>query len=224
MPVQADAGGAYRLVDRDGVIHLTDAPANPEFEQMPGFSGTSLGLLKLPGGQGPWAGHIREVASRYGVDPVLVESVIRVESAWNPWAVSRKGAQGLMQLMPRTASALGVRDAFDPRQNIEGGVRHLRYLLARYPSDLSLALAAYNAGERAVDQHGGVPPYPETQQYVQRVMRGPRLASLAQSPAPGAGRPAVPAPPPQVIYRWEEADGTLTFSNVPPPRAVKLAR
>jgi hypothetical protein len=222
LPSTALAGGAYRLVDKDGVIHLTDAPADARFEQLPGISGTTLGLLKLPGSQGPWAGHIRDVATRHGVDPALVESVIRVESAWNPWAVSRKGAQGLMQLMPRTASALGVRDAFDPRQNIEGGVRHLRYLLDRYPSDLTLALAAYNAGERAVDQHGGIPPYPETQQYVQKVLRGPGLASLAAASATAAAKP--PAPPPQVIYRWEEPDGTLTFSNVPPPRALKLSR
>jgi soluble lytic murein transglycosylase len=222
LPGVAPAGSAYRLVDQDGVIHLTDAPADPRFEQVPGFSGTTLGLLRLPRGQGPWASHIQEVAGRHGVDPALVESVIRVESAWNPWAESRKGAQGLMQLMPRTASALGVRDAFDPRQNIEGGVRHLRYLLNRYPGDLSLVLAAYNAGERAVDQYGGIPPYPETQQYVQKVLRGPGLASLAAASSVPAAKPA--GPPPQVIYRWEDPDGTLTFSNVPPPRAIKLAR
>src|SRR5262245_10066438 len=115
-------GGAYRLVDEDGVIRITNAPADPRFERMPGYSGTSLGLLKLPDGpKGRWASDIREIAARYGVDPALVESVIRVESAGNPWAVSRKGAQGLMQLMPQTAYSLGVRDAFDPRQNIDGG-------------------------------------------------------------------------------------------------------
>ncbi len=104
------------------------------------------------------------------MNPALVEAVIRIESAFNPWAVSRKGAQGLMQLMPRTASALGVRDSFNPRQNIEGGVRHLRYLLDRYPGNVPLALAAYNAGEGAVDSYGGIPPYTETQQYVQKVL------------------------------------------------------
>src|SRR5262245_46529006 len=119
-PVHALAnGGAYRLVDQDGVIQITNAPADPRFERMPGYSGTSLGLLRLPegGARGRWASDVREIAARYGVDPALVESVIRVESAGNPWAVSRKGAQGLMQLMPQTAYSLGVRDAFDPRQN-----------------------------------------------------------------------------------------------------------
>ena len=214
-PAAVLADGAYRLVDEDGVIRITNAPADPRFERLPGYTGTTLGLLKLPDGpRGRWAADIREIASRYAVDASLVEAVIRVESAGNPWAVSRKGAQGLMQLMPQTAYALGVRDAFDPRQNIEGGVRHLRYLIDRYPGDLSLALAAYNAGERAVDQYRGVPPYAETQQFVQKIL------GQGSSMNPPAGRAA----PVQVIYRWEEDDGTLTFSNVPPPSTLKLRR
>src|SRR5262249_58310066 len=88
----------------------------------------------------------------------------------NPRAVSPKGAQGLMQLMPTTAATLGVRNSFDPRQNIEGGVRHLRGLIDRFPNRLALAIAAYNAGEKAVVQYGGIPPYPETQDYVSRVL------------------------------------------------------
>ena len=144
------------------------------------------------------------------MDPVLVHAVIGAESAFNPWAVSRKGAQGLMQLMPRTASALGVRDSFNPRDNIEGGVRHLGYLLDRYSGNVSLALAAYNAGEGAVDYYGGIPPYPETQQYVQRILqRG------------GGGAPSVvPSAPVQAIYRSEDSDGTVIFSNVPPVNRV----
>jgi len=129
------------------------------------------GWLPTPGGaSGPYAVEIREAATRYGVDPDLVHSVIRVESDFNPWAVSRKGAQGLMQLMPRTAALLGVRDAFNPRQNIDGGVRHLRGLIDRYGGNLRLALAAYNAGEQAVDWYRGIPPFPETQQHIQRVL------------------------------------------------------
>ena len=132
-----------------------------------------------------------------------------------------------MQLMPRTASALGVRDSFNPRDNIEGGVRHLRYLLDRYPGNVSLALAAYNAGEGAVDQHGGIPPYAETRQYVQKILQrsggfGTGIVSsgivtsgvVSEAPAP----PPVPA---QVIYRSEDSDGTVTFSNVPPVTQVR---
>src|SRR5205814_1278415 len=110
-------------------------------------------------------------ADRYGVSERLVQAVIRVESAFNPRAVSVKGAQGLMQLMPETATMLGVRNSFDPQQNIDGGVRHLRGLIDRFGNDLPLALAAYNAGEKAVVANRGIPPYPETRDYVTRILR-----------------------------------------------------
>lgn len=132
---------------------------------------TSIGCLEsLEGEEDRYAPVIDRVATRYGVHPDLIDSVIRIESAFNPRAVSRKGARGLMQLMPETASLLGVRDAFDPLQNIDGGVRHLRGLLHRYRGKLGLALAAYNAGDRAVDRYRGVPPYRETQRYVKQVL------------------------------------------------------
>ena len=114
---------------------------------------------------------IMEVARRHNVDTALVKAVIRAESDFVPQAVSPKGALGLMQLMPATARLRGVGQAFEPRQNVEGGVSHLRYLLDRYSGNLRLALAAYNAGEKAVDSHGGVPPYPETWEYLTRVLR-----------------------------------------------------
>lgn len=213
----AAAAGAFRLVDEEGVTHITDAPNDPRFRQISGFSGTASGWLRVPqavrGGLA-FSREIRETAEHYGVSPALVEAVIRVESAFNPWAVSSKGAQGLMQLMPGTANALGVRDSFNPRQNIEGGVRHLRYLLDRYPGNVQLALAAYNAGEKAVDYYRGIPPFAETQQYVQKV--------LERSGSSGGG--SAKAEPVQVIYRYEDPDGTLTFSNVPPVTRVKQSR
>jgi hypothetical protein len=114
---------------------------------------------------------IDEVATRHHVPPRLVAAVIAVESEFNPRAVSRRGAQGLMQLMPATASLLDVQDSFDTRENIEGGVRHLRVLMDRYRNDLPVVLAAYNAGDTAVLTYRGVPPYRETRQYVIRVLR-----------------------------------------------------
>ena len=109
-------------------------------------------------------------ARRHGLDPDLVMAVVSVESGFRPQAVSPKGAQGLMQLMPKTASSLGVADAFDPAQNLDGGARHLGQLLTLYGGDLARALAAYNAGEGAVDRHRGVPPYRETRAYVKKVL------------------------------------------------------
>jgi soluble lytic murein transglycosylase-like protein len=113
---------------------------------------------------------VAETAGRYGVDVKLAQAVVKVESDYVPGAVSRKGAKGLMQLMPSVADAYAVADAFDPAQNLDAGVRHLRGLLDRFKNDVTLALAAYNAGLFAVAKYGGVPPFPETQQYVRRIL------------------------------------------------------
>jgi len=115
-------------------------------------------------------GYIREVASRYRVSEELIVAIIEAESRFDAQAVSRRGALGLMQLMPATAATLGVSDPFDPRENIDAGVRHLRAMMAHFPGNLPLALAAYNAGEKAVIDHRGIPPYRETQEYVQRIL------------------------------------------------------
>jgi soluble lytic murein transglycosylase-like protein len=114
---------------------------------------------------------ITDAARRHQVDVALVKAVIKAESDFVPDAVSPAGALGLMQLMPGTARLRGVGAVFEPQQNINGGVKHLRYLLDRYNGNLRLALAAYNAGEKAVDRSGGVPPYRETWEYLTRVMR-----------------------------------------------------
>jgi transglycosylase-like protein with SLT domain len=135
--------------------------------------------------------HIREVAVRYDIPPILVAAIVEAESEFNPRAVSRRGARGLMQLMPGTASSLKVSDTFDPYENIEGGVRHLRQLMDRYRGNLPLVLAAYNAGEQAVTVYGGVPPYRETRRYVSRILRRigrpellPRVSGVSHAVVP----------------------------------------
>ena len=114
---------------------------------------------------------MQDAAKRYAVDPLLIRSVIHAESNFNPLAISPKGAQGLMQLIPSTALRFGASDAMDPKQNIEAGVRYLKYLQQRFPEDLTLTIAAYNAGEGAVSRYKTVPPYRETRGYVQKVSR-----------------------------------------------------
>ena len=148
---------------------------------------------------------IREVSARYRVDPALVRAVMQTESNWNSSAVSRKGALGLMQLVPGTAQQLGVNNAFDPKQNLDGGVRYLHMLLERYNGDLDKALAAYNAGPGAVDRAGGIPQYRETRNYVQKV-----TDSYFR---PGSDRLPRAFDERRPIYRAVEADGRVVFTN-----------
>jgi soluble lytic murein transglycosylase-like protein len=126
---------------------------------------------------------VQDAARRYQVDPLLVHSVIRVESGFNPEAVSVKGAEGLMQLIPSTAQRFGAKNAFDPKQNIDAGVHYLKYLQDRFPNDLTLSLAAYNAGEGAVTRYNSVPPYPETVDYVKKVKREYTVRQRAAQPS-----------------------------------------
>jgi len=130
----------------------------------------------------------QKTAADFEVNPLLVDSVIQVESNYNPFAVSAKGAQGLMQLMPATARRFGVTDTFDPKQNIEAGVRYLKLLQDTFQDD-RLAIAAYNAGEGAVEKYGDVPPYPETKKYVAKVGQ-----KIGQAQRAGANRAASGAP------------------------------
>lgn len=129
--------------------------------------GVNFGAVRL--NTNAYATEIAAAAREFGVEEAVVRAIIHAESAYNPTALSRAGAQGLMQLMPATARRFGVSDSFDASQNIRGGVQYLSWLLKRFNGNLQLAAAGYNAGEGAVDRHGGVPPYSETQRYVQRV-------------------------------------------------------
>lgn len=135
--------------------------------------------------QGPVSAMVRAMAPEFGLDPELVLAVVAVESDFRPDIVSHRNAQGLMQLIPETARRFGVRDAFDPVENLAGGMRYLRWLLARFQGDVKLALAGYNAGEGAVIRYGGVPPYRETINYVDRVAR---LYPAARHPYDPAAR------------------------------------
>src|SRR2546428_13790963 len=203
--VPADAE-VYRLATNDGTVHFTNAPADPRYRGLGYSSGTAAGYLRLPPADtGRYVTEIKDASGRYGVPERLVQAVIRVESAFNPRAVSIKGAQGLMQLMPETASMLGVRNSSDPQQNIDGGVRHLRGLIERFRNDLPLALAAYNAGEKAVLAYRGIPPYQETRDYVTRVLYH----------YDGTTNGGVSAPP-TPVYRTVGEDGTIVYTNIPP--------
>jgi hypothetical protein len=139
----------------------------------------------------PFQKLIHDAAARYNLDPTLIHSVISIESNFDPKAVSRKNARGLMQLMPRTAELMGVKDSFDPAQNIDGGSHYLSDLLKKYGNDLTLALAAYNAGPDSVDKYGRrVPPYLETMKYVQRIAKTyAKLKADALNPATGLSLP-----------------------------------
>jgi soluble lytic murein transglycosylase-like protein len=152
---------------------------------------------------------VEETASRFQVDPQLVHAIIKVESQYDPNAVSRKGAMGLMQLIPETAQRFRVVNPFDPKENIEGGVSYLKYLLDLYGGDLSLSLAAYNAGEHAVERFGGIPSFSETRDYVHKV------TNLYQSGSPQSGTYAADKKPQaSPITRYVDEQGVVHYSNV----------
>jgi soluble lytic murein transglycosylase-like protein len=165
----------YKYRAPDGSMHFTDRPMHGGYKLLwrSGKSKKKAGynLAKMKENISRFTPLIEKVAKQLRLHPGLLHAVVRVESAYNPRAVSKKGAQGLMQLMPGTASRYGVIDSYDPRQNLEGGARYLSDLLKEFEYDIKLALAAYNAGENAVRRYGNaIPPYPETINYVDKVL------------------------------------------------------
>ena len=173
----AAASDIYKYEDDEGVLHFTDAPTDHRFKifmrdiKKDRQLRTSFRLMGCAGNPAEFDPIINSCALEYGVDKSLVKAVIHAESGYDPNAVSAKGASGLMQLMPQTAKSLKVANSFDPADNIRGGVRYLKFLLDTFRGDVTLALAAYNAGLARVAQYNGVPPYEETRNYVARVMQ-----------------------------------------------------
>ena len=212
LPVSA-AADIYQYVDAEGVVHFTSVkPGAPSAKLY--IKGDNRGA----GGAAARAGvvafapqdrdvsrftrfdeHIRQAAALYQIPEQLVRAVIKVESDYDPRAVSYAGARGLMQLMPETAERLGVKDINDPRENILGGVRYLRVLANMFNGDLDFTIAGYNAGENAVIQHGGIPPYAQTRDYVVKVTKYYRRYRTISDPIEASLAPAEPVAPPPLI-------------------------
>ena len=241
----------YTRRNEKGVMEATNVPDAPDFQLTYPGKGTlihSRAWRMRPSYNGEFNHHISAAASLHGVEVSLVRAIIQVESDFDNLAISSKGAQGLMQLMPDTARRMGVTNAFDPRQNIFGGVRYLRLLLDQFRGDVALTAAAYNAGPNAVLRYGGVPPYKETQGYVDKVQTLLGLVSPALSlppttaasffaPNPAALRPGaepMKAPArvssnarrtfvplrPRVYYKWADGQGGLHLTQSPPAEGV----
>ena len=174
--VSSSSAGIYRYVDENGVIHFTNCPRDPKFklyiresrEDVGDENGSSSASYVKDSNQ--YDSLITEFSRKYQVEFALIKAIIRAESGFNPLAVSKKGAKGLMQLMPETAQRVNVSNIFNPKENIEGGVRHFKYLLSLFNDDLRLSLAAYNAGENVVAELRSIPPYRETVDYVKKVL------------------------------------------------------
>ena len=189
-------GEVYQFIDSAGVVHFSNVPTDPRYHQI------RVPAPIIPVRIEDIHETIVSASRQYRVDPDLVKAVIKVESDFDPRAVSDAGAMGLMQLMPATASTLDVQNPFNPTENISGGVKHLSYLLGRFNGDLTLALAAYHAGERTVNHYRQVPPIEKTHRYIQKVLSAYKTYRGKESSR-------------KSIYKIFSPNGQVIYTNVP---------
>jgi hypothetical protein len=211
LPWRLQADKLYKFIGADGVLTVTNAPGGSS-------TGKKLGRLLQPSSvrssdtsssyREKLKPHVERIARKHGLNPLLIECIVEVESGFNPYAVSSKGAMGLMQLMPETGEKLNVINFYDPIENLEAGVKHLRYLLERFDGKMELALAAYNSGENAVAENGGIPPFQETQEYVKKIM------DLVKAGGPSA-KPVVKKPA-NPLYCFKNSKGIITLTTQKP--------
>jgi soluble lytic murein transglycosylase len=178
----------YKFIDSGGTVHFTNMPQGKGYEKISSSKG--------PSPETDYEYIIREKSAKYEIEPSIIKALINAESGWNPKAVSNKGAIGLMQLMPSTASEMNINNPYDPEENIEGGTRYLRMMLNRFNGDLDLALAAYNAGPATVEKNRGIPAFTETKKFVKKVLSKSRDSI----------RP---------VYTSTHKDGTVLYTNTP---------
>lgn len=207
----------YKYVDEDGVACYTDAPMGKKTVRIIKEQQGTVKSVKADDGattsvtRQDYSGYVRQAAAKYEIEPDLIHAVIKTESNGNQRAVSKKGAMGLMQLMPSTAYDMNVVNPFNPEENIEGGTKYLKQLLEKFNGDLTLALAAYNAGPKTVEKYGNVPPISETRQYVKKIIslfKGKSSYNFSDS-----AKQATAAPEQVRIYKVVLDDGTILFTN-----------
>jgi len=227
---RAASDDIYKFTDNDGVIHFSNVnvSSGKKFKKVQSSArrGEAQNTAAAPSPspvpaereamqqpvESSYSELIKSACDRHGVDPALVRAIVKVESDFNPFAISKKGAMGLMQLMPQTAFSWNVKNTYSPLENIDGGVRYLRYLLDRYEGNLTLALAAYNSGETAVQKWGTIPPFPETQNYVQKILKLYNGTGCSLTPR-------------STIYVGYGDDGALVFTDDPSKHSgIKLSR
>ncbi len=194
LPALSSHADIYKFKDEKGVTHFTNIPQKKNYKIVISEKKTRPG--------NDYSYIIRNKSRKYNIEPSIIKAVITAESNWNPRAVSNKGAIGLMQLMPATARDMQINNPYDPEENIEAGTRYLRFLLDKFEGNLTLALAAYNAGPGKIERSGGVPPFPETKKFVRKVISISKARSYTASTRIN-----------KVVFN----DGTILYTNTPIP-------